>query len=501
MKKYILITLLSVVLVSCSEDVMDRINKPQGDPTSPMVAAKFQLTDGIIATGYTTTSGDFSFYVSSYTEQIIGVGGNQLTNAELRILGEIAASTTFDNSWNGTYLNLNNIKIMKEKCEEGGRDEGQIDILGMGQVLDAINWGVMTDLFGDIPCKEALSDIITPKVDPQKEIYNHIFSLLESAISNLKAADEAGLNNAGSQDIVFNGKPSKWLATAYAVKARYKLHLMKVDQNAARDAYDAALKADELGFDGFGVPGFSGASTQQNPWAAFFTSREFSAASTTMADYLTERNDPRYSIYIAPYIYDDKVISTKAAAPGTNDAKVQYSKTTGFALPLWLNSTNAATASIQILSKAELYFILAETGYRTSQGDYQSYLAIAINSAFEDANYFGKTSKTADEYMESSEFKTKLTANALSEIMIQKYIAMGRDQQLETYNDIRRCKALGTEYITLKNVSNVSSGSNRWPLRLPYGDSDVSNNSNVRKLYGDGSYVLTEPVWWAGGTR
>jgi hypothetical protein len=38
-------------------------------------------------------------------------------------------------------------------------------------------------------------------------------------------------------------------------------------------------------------------------------------------------------------------------------------------------------------------------------------------------------------------------------------------------------------------------------LRYPYGSEDVTTNVNVRTAYGDGSYVYTENVWWAGGTR
>ena len=69
------------------------------------------------------------------------------------------------------------------------------------------------------------------------------------------------------------------------------------------------------------------------------------------------------------------------------------------------------------------------------------------------------------------------------------------------YNDLRRCKALGKEYVVMTNPKNVNGSSNRWPLRLPYGNSGVSSNANVRAAYGDGLYVFTEPVWVFGGTR
>ena len=36
---------------------------------------------------------------------------------------------------------------------------------------------------------------------------------------------------------------------------------------------------------------------------------------------------------------------------------------------------------------------------------------------------------------------------------------------------------------------------------MPYGNSDVVSNPEVKAAYGDGQYVYSEPVWWAGGTR
>ena len=55
-------------------------------------------------------------------------------------------------------------------------------------------------------------------------------------------------------------------------------------------------------------------------------------------------------------------------------------------------------------------------------------------------------------------------------------------------------KALNEDLITLKNT-------NKFPLRCPYGSDDTTTNPAVKDAYGDGQYVYTEPVWWAGGSR
>ena len=129
----------------------------------------------------------------------------------------------------------------------------------------------------------------------------------------------------------------------------------------------------------------------------------------------------------------------------------------------------------------------------------------AIEASFDDYAY-------SDAYPEYSEFDPSTAAEyiaslpvTLKEIMVQKYLSQCRDEQIEAYNDIRRCKALGEEHIVLTNPKNMGSTGNTWPLRLPYGSSDVTSNPNVSAAFGTGNnagqYIFTEPVWWAGGSR
>ena len=81
--------------------------------------------------------------------------------------------------------------------------------------------------------------------------------------------------------------------------------------------------------------------------------------------------------------------------------------------------------------------------------------------------------------------------------MNQKYLALYDEEAIESYNDYRRLKAMGNEnLITLANPNKT-----KFPLRFTYGTSDVTTNLNIKDAYGDGTYVYTENVWWAGGTR
>ena len=97
-------------------------------------------------------------------------------------------------------------------------------------------------------------------------------------------------------------------------------------------------------------------------------------------------------------------------------------------------------------------------------------------------------------------------ADPVKEIRIQKYLAQTRGEVIETYNDMRRIIYTDGKYpVEMKNPNNTSSVGNRWPLRLPYGDSDVVSNPNVTAAFGSGNeagmFIFTENVWWAGGNR
>ena len=91
------------------------------------------------------------------------------------------------------------------------------------------------------------------------------------------------------------------------------------------------------------------------------------------------------------------------------------------------------------------------------------------------------------------------TANPLKEVMNQKYLAFfgASGESTECFSDIRRMKALNENLVVLKNPLNAT----KFPLRCPYGSDDTTNNPNVKTAFGDGTYVYSEKVWWAGGTR
>jgi len=487
MKKNIYIALAVAMMgfTACSEDTFDDINKDTYHPAPEVVPAYLQLSEAIMNTGFSTVSGDLAFYLSSLNEQNVGVGNNQLMKAELRNSVEWANSSTFNNVWSSTYANLLNVQQMIDKVENGViGNEGQYDVLGIAQVLKVMGYGILTDMFGDIPYSEALKgqENLQPKLDSQKDIYADMLATLDKAIGNLETAVNDKLNHVKDQDLVFGGDMKQWLASAYSLKARYLIHQTAVDKGVLAAAAEAAQKAIDLGFKGMTITEFNGV-TCDNPWSAFIWSRDYIAASAHVAKMMEATGDPRLPIYTAGG-------EVTLVEPGDANAAKVMDGSLGY--PAWYS---LGSQPIHLLSQAEIYFILAEVQLRQGKDATEAFQAAVTSAVTDILTIMGEDASGA------ADFAVSLGKPTLKLLFEQKYLAQCVDEQVETYNDIRRCEAMGEHYITFTNPYNTQGGMNRLPKRLPYGNDSVLNNPKVAEAYGDGFYIYDQPVWWAGGTR
>ena len=481
MKKNIYIALAVAMMgfTACSEDTFDYINKDTYHPAPEVVPAYLQLSEAIMNTGFSTVSGDLAFYLSSLNEQNIGVGNNQLMKAELRNSIEWANSSTFNNVWSSTYGNLLN------KVENGVTgNEGHYDVLGIAQVLKVMEFGILTDMFGDIPYSEALKgqECLQPKLDAQKDIYADLLVTLDKAIGNLETAVSEKLNNVKDQDLVFGGDMNQWLASAYGLKARYLIHQTAVDKSVLASAASAAQKAIDLGFTGMKIKEFNGV-TCDNPWSAFIWSRSYIASSARVAKMMEATGDPRLNAYTANG-------QATLVEPGDAEAAKVMDGSLGY--PTWYD---LGSQPIHLLSQSEIYFILAEAQLRQGQDATEAFQAAVTSAVTDILTIIGEDASGA------GDFAASLGKPTLKLLFEQKYLAQCVDEQVETYNDIRRCEAMGERHITLTNPYNTQGGMNRVPKRLPYGNDSVLNNPTIAEAYGDGFYVYDQPVWWAGGSR
>lgn len=511
-----------VIFTSCSEDAMDSVNNNVNNPSD--VQAKFILTDVITRTAFSNVGGDFNTYLSTYVEHEVGTD-NQLWNAEHRE-NEPVRSSTFNNTWGNVYTTLKDARIVIEKCSEGGAQSGNYATLGMGQVMAAYNLALLTDLFGDAPYSEGFKplEIRNPKLDKQEELYKQVNAYLDAAIENLPKGDTHGSGSVGTQDFLFGGNTSKWLKFAHGLKARYAMRLLKVttDKTAALNAIIAhvdksfANASDEAKFTQYNT-------SNLNPLFDFQWSRDGLAASKSLADKMIDRKDPRLVRDFFTPQNPKTGVWTQVNDIATNNTSYNLLAPNGLNTQIkyhYLTSTfvYSQTAPTQLLSYHEVLFLKAEAMQRLGQGTsaIEPVLKAAVSAAIKNSENsveaaliaptvlangsITETSAAINDEAISSYFvnnvKPLLTANPLKEIANQKYLAFfgASGESTEMYNDIRRWKANGENLIELKNPG-------KFPLRLPYGNDDTTTNPYVQAAYGDGQYVYTENVWWAGGTR
>ena len=513
-------SLLSVTLMGCSEDVMDKIN--QDNDHTKDVQSKYILADVITSTAFYNVGGDFNTYGSTYVEHEVGTH-NQLYNAEHRT-NEPSAASTFNNSWGNLYSSLKDARIIIGKCSEGGAQEGNDVTKGMAEVMAALNAAILTDMYGDTPYSEAalLAEDgtplnMTPKIDTQESIYTDIHALLDAAIVDLQGSDAHVTGGPREFDLLYNGDASKWLKFAYGLKARYTMRLLfrSGDKNADLEkvieyADKSFQSADEQA--AFAVYD----ANNLNPLFDFQWSRDGLAASQSLSEKLIERNDPRIRrVFVdADWMQVEGPDSENFfMAPNGENQQLQYYYNTS----IFVFSQIAPTL---LLSYHEVLFLKAEALCRlgrTEEAEAALKEAVLAGIANMEVNasaafnaptvltYGGITETTeaisseeAATYFDTN-VKPLFVANPLKETMIQKYLAFfgASGESPEAYCDIRRMMALGEDFIELKNPNNAS----RFPLRCPYGNDDTTTNPNVQEAYGNGQYVYTEPVWWAGGSR
>ena len=477
--KSLLVILLAAFfgMFSCSEDTMLKINQDKNHPTD--MAPRLIITDIINKTSFTVTGADFALYASVFVEYNVGIY-NQMYNAEIRV-GEPTSATTYNNTWGSVYENLLNLRTIIEKCSPGGPEENNTTVLGMAQVLSAYNLAVLTDLMGDVPWTEALQPgvIWTPILDKQESIYEAINQFITDGIANLEKT--SAIAAIGNQDPLYAGRADSWKKFAYGLKARYAMHLSKVKPN-----YDAVLDAANKSFTQKSEEAsYKCASLNvKNPFWQFFNDRDYFGASQSLFDKLEELDDPRIDAYFAP---NPKTKAVEIAPNGTPVQAQGFYAVSG-------QATSISTLPIFLMSYHELEFLKAEAYARKNDlANAKIHLQTAIETSF--TNVGLPKADGTNYYTATVEPLLVNQQEAVKAIMMQKYLGLYEAESIETYNDIRRLMAMGEgSTIPLANKG-------KFPLRYTYGADDVTTNVNVANAYKDGSYVYTDNVWWAGGSR
>lgn len=363
-----------------------------------------------------------------------------------------------NNLWNGAYAGImQDCKILITKAEELESPH----FAGVGKTMLALSIGFMTDMFGDIPYSEAFMGMenLSPKFDSQESLYTEIISLLDGAIADFGASDNA---IAVSGDYFYGGDIDAWKKAAYALKARYSIHLTKIKGN---EAYQNALSAignaissndDDLEFI------FGSSDAEAGPMYQFMLERGDIGMCATIVDMMKATTDPR----LLQHAEGDSIKNIVGSPAGT--ALIGTSNPG----PYYFSQSSA----VPLVTYVEMKFIEAEAKLGTNANE----AADAFNEAVKASLAKMGVSDTEWEAANASETGSTIS---LKKIMEQKYIALYA--QFEAYNDWRRSDNI----IGLDVAANATQSS--IPRRLPYPTSTQTYNSNAP----EGRDIMS-PVWW-----
>ncbi len=208
---YLLIGISLYVFSGCNLFIKPDINQKPADLGELLSKSEITLANALsgYAAGMTT---------AMWTQQIQGVSGEALSRYNYVYL-----SKEVNNLWSDLYVG-----VMKN-CDSIIKLSDERDAYyykGVAEILYALALGNTTDLFGDVPYSQAFKTKY-PVYDPQQQVYQGIFKMLDQGISILKAGDPGKEELKG--DVVYNWDTQKWIKAAYTLKARYMMHLIKVE--------------------------------------------------------------------------------------------------------------------------------------------------------------------------------------------------------------------------------------------------------------------------------
>lgn len=172
-----------------------------------------------------TTDNHFrvAFITSMFSEQLAAYASGALNEDQNR-------DVRIENAFQGIYQNsLTNLDAMVKLAQQ----QNAPYYIGIGKILQAVNLGLATDTWGDIPYTDAFqgANNLYPKYDSQQSIYTAMQTLLDDGITQLSLAP--GTIKPGTDDLIYGGVAATWIKAAWVLKARYAMHLTKKDAAGA----------------------------------------------------------------------------------------------------------------------------------------------------------------------------------------------------------------------------------------------------------------------------
>ncbi|NOQ92303.1 MAG: SusD/RagB family nutrient-binding outer membrane lipoprotein [Flavobacteriaceae bacterium] len=421
-KTYILLFALGFSLFSCS-NYTDGINEnPNAFTSAPgkLIIGQAELTVVKIS------SSNSSRYGGIFTDQFTG---SERQYETVNNYGVVAGD--FNDAWGDLYTFG---AAQARLANDSGVEDGDVLLVGVSQIMEALLMGEAASLWGDVPYSTAFdyTENSDPTYDTQESVFAAVQSLLNDAITNV---GDATVANVYGQP-VFVGNGAKWAEVAHSLKARFYL--------VNKQYSEALLEARQ------GIGSASGDLLSSHTDATGARNMYYQFVIVDRSGYLTVIDSNLHKLLDGRR---PRLLNT----PGDANRMAKYF--TGDELNTGDDGYFGSAASSQIVSWVETKLIEAEAAQRTGGdaltpfNDVRDYLEATYGGGFP------HTSSSGDAL--------------LKEILEEKYISL--PGSLQIFHDTRRTN-------NMIEVPIKGTGHSTIPQRFYYPQVEINANDNFPGL-------------------
>ena len=553
MKKYIINTFMLLfavmtVMTGCKKWL--DVNSDPATPQDPDPASVFPAQLAGIPRGNQYDAR----YVGRYIQNWETALSSRTADITWDNMGYAAGSDANGDIWRQCYFGLGkNLDYIIAT----GHTKGQWDYIGAAYALKAYMFQITTDHHGEIIFTEAFKENTAIfKFDSQDTVYMGVRAFCDSALKYLARTDfpNPATNRLVRGDYTYNGDNAKWIKFVYGILAHNYNHLSRKSS-----LYDPAKviefcdKSMTVVADDFLVP-FDGT---KNDDTNFFGPYRDNLTFVRQGAFIVRLLDGFALTGSRTFANRDPRIKHMLSAsqdttngnggylglePGIGDPN--YSSTNPVnqrkrAAALWGDSIYANPSSavftpnsgkylfkdkavMPVMTSAEIYFIKAEAAFLSNQLDValDAYTK-GINAHFDFINRTGMprngstlyngspiSAQERANYLASPNVAKTTAALTLTDIMLQKYIALFGWGFNETWVDLRRyeynrifdAKTLLPVYRTFatpQSLSSLNVGQLVQRARPRFNSEYVWNMDELKRIQADASNYHTKPIWFA----
>ena len=503
LKSFIILVFVALVGSACKESFFDINTNPNSLPTA---SPSYVFTNALntTSTNMIGPNETGSYWSGQWTQ------GN----------GYIISTTLFAynftngdfNYWDGYYDNLQDYEFVIKNADS----YNQKYLKGPAKIMKAMLFQQLVDMYGNVPYTDALkgTEVLAPKFDDQKAIYESLITLLDEAIVDLKA--NAFASAFTGSDIVFKGNTTKWAQFANSLKMRILIRQAKV---SGKDAY-IKTEINKIVSEGSG----------------FITGEEvgvggptFYLATAGKLNPIYERwgydpNGAKKALNNYPRLTQFLFTGLKAAGdtlrlkriayanggesgtPGVSNQKEIAANYNGTPFGVSSGYLPANTSSLGpslivkgeynrptiIMTASEIQFLLAEAKQRYSDvtlpGTAKAYFEEGIKQSF---RVLGASVAGAEVFKGSkiNNYDFDASTDKLAAIAIQKWVALTNFSGLEAWAEYRRTNLP----VTPQSIQIV--GETKRPLRFFYPNTELGSNGENVKAQGTIDVFATKLFW------